>query len=142
MFSVSEMPRYSLSANQSQFDTLFSLLNRIEEYSVDVWDLVRMLNTNKQIFTQILSLKNETEGEIDWSTVFGDSSLFKKIYKQEIIMAVMEREEAEMTERVVITDEQDEVLTDKKTEAVEESKEEIEKKRELRELKKIGLKCF
>ena len=57
-------------------------------------------------------------------------------------MAVMEMEEADMTERVVITDEQDEVLTDKKAEVVEESKEEIEKKRELRELKKNWAKMF
>ena len=43
-------------------------------------------------------------------------------------MAVMEKEEQGMTERVIITDFQDEVLKNKKMEVIEESKEEIERK--------------
>lgn len=41
------MPRYTLSANQDQFQTLFSLLDRNDESSVEVWNLVRMLATNQ-----------------------------------------------------------------------------------------------
>lgn len=73
-----EMPRYTLSANQSWFDTLFNLLDRNDDTSADVWDLVRMLNTNKQIFTQILTLQSDGAGDqIDWSKVFEDSSIYK-----------------------------------------------------------------
>lgn len=46
-FPKEEMPRYTLSANQIWFDTLFNLLDRNDDSSADVWDLVRMLNTNK-----------------------------------------------------------------------------------------------
>ena len=45
-YAEHEMPRYSLSANQEQFQTLLSLLDRNDESSQDVWELVRMLATN------------------------------------------------------------------------------------------------
>jgi len=76
-YKITEMPRYVLSHNQTYFDTLFSLLDRNDESSADVWDLVRMLNTNKQTFMQVLSLKSDATNEINWSKVFEDSSLYK-----------------------------------------------------------------
>ena len=45
-FNQNEMPRYTLSANQEQFNALFNLLDRNDETSQDVWSLVRMLATN------------------------------------------------------------------------------------------------
>ena len=71
------MPRYSISANQGQFDTLFSLLDKNDDYAVEVWDLVRMLNTNRQIFTQILSLQKDANNSVDWAKAFDDQSLYK-----------------------------------------------------------------
>lgn len=56
-----------------------------------MWELVRMLATNQQIYQEVLSLSQaQQEDGVDWSKVFEDSSLFKQIYKQEIIVAVME----------------------------------------------------
>ena len=138
-----DMPRFSISANQSQFNTLFSLLDRNDSYSKEVWDLVRMLNTNRQTFTQILTLSKDGANGVNWAKVFEDESLYKQIYKQEIIMAVMERDEEGMTDRVIVTDQQDEVLTDKK-DAVEKEKsqEELEKEEELRKLKTNWAKLF
>ena len=82
-----------------------------------------------------MALQKDGDKGVDWSKVFGDESLFKQIYKQEIIMAVMERDEEGMTERVVISDVQDEVLKEKTTEKKEETKEERERAEELRVLK-------
>jgi len=55
-FDLNEMPRYTLSANQSQFDALFNLLDRNDETSQDVWNLVRMLATNQKMYSEVLSL--------------------------------------------------------------------------------------
>lgn len=47
-FAKNEMPRYTLSHNQAQFDTLISLLDRNDgTTSSQVWELIRMLATNQ-----------------------------------------------------------------------------------------------
>ena len=90
-YAVNEMPRHTLSANQNQFQALLSLLERNDEASENVWNLVRMLATNQTIYQEVLSLNEaQKDGAIDWACVFEDSSLYKQIYKQEIIVAVME----------------------------------------------------
>ena len=131
---MSEMPRYVLSANQTYFDTLFSLLDRNDESTPEVWDLVRMLNTNKQTFMQVLSLQASADKGIDWSKVFEDDSLYKQIYKQEIIMAVMEEDQEGMDQRVVITDCVDETL-DFLPEVEEEKKADEQEAQDLKSLK-------
>ena len=104
-FDESEMPRFTLSSHQEQFDHLFNLLDKNDEASSDVWNLVRMLNTNKQIFMQILDLKSSSkDSQIDWKKVFEDESLYKQIYRQEIIMSLMEEDQEGMDKRVVVTD--------------------------------------
>ena len=73
------MPRYTLSANSSQFEVLFGLLDRQDETSEDVWSLIRMLATNQHLYEQVLSLikiKDE-QGKIDWSMFFEGSSVYK-----------------------------------------------------------------
>ena len=51
-------------------------------------------------------------------------------------MAVMERDDEEMSERVIITDQQDEVLTEKRQDTKrEKTPEELQKEEELRNLK-------
>ena len=45
-FAEHEMPRHTLSSNQEQFQALFGLLDRNDDTSEDVWNLVRMLATN------------------------------------------------------------------------------------------------
>lgn len=45
-YAENEMPRHTLSANQEQFQALFSLLDRNDETTEHVWNLVRMLATN------------------------------------------------------------------------------------------------
>lgn len=44
------------------------------------------------MYLEVLSLSKAKKGvsEVDWALVFEDSSLYKQIYKQEIIVAVME----------------------------------------------------
>lgn len=51
------MPRHTLSSNQEQFQALISLLDRNDEASEDVWNLVRMLATNQNMYDEVLSLK-------------------------------------------------------------------------------------
>ena len=77
-YAAHEMPRHTLSANQEQFGTLLSLLDSNAEYSQDVWELVRMLATNQQIYQEVLSLSQAQKADgVDWSKVFADTSLFK-----------------------------------------------------------------
>ena len=43
------------------------------------------------MYDEVLSLsKAKNEEGIDWASVFEDESLYKQIYRQEIIVAVME----------------------------------------------------
>jgi len=71
------MPRFTLSENQAQFDTLFGLLNR-PEVSVQVWDLIRMLATNRRMYEQVLCLKDcrDAGGKIDWKAFFEGGSIY------------------------------------------------------------------
>ena len=90
-YAENEMPRHTLSANQEQFQALFSLLDRNDETTQNVWNLVRMLATNHQMYQEVLSLSSAQQDDgINWVKVFEDPSLYKQIYKQEIIVAVME----------------------------------------------------
>lgn len=67
------MPRFSLSANQEHFSALLGLLERNDETSSEVWNLIRMLSTNQQMYEQVLSLKKKADGAgIDWSQAFED----------------------------------------------------------------------
>lgn len=45
-FKKTDMPRYTLSANQDQFHALIDLLDPKDSASGDVWNLVRALATN------------------------------------------------------------------------------------------------
>ena len=91
-YDKKDMPRFTISANQSQFNKLMSLLNRNDETSPDVWNLIRSLSTNQELYQQVLSLseaKNE-QGEIDWKKFFEGSSRYKQIYNLEIIEELMQ----------------------------------------------------
>ena len=46
-FSSHEMPKYIIAANQEQFTTLMKQLERNNEASQEIWDLIRMLATNQ-----------------------------------------------------------------------------------------------
>lgn len=108
-YAKNEMPRHTLSANQEQFQALFSLLDRNDETSEDVWNLVRMLATNDQMYQEVLSLSTakQADGSINWASVFEDTSLYKQIYKQEIIVAVMEASKShEQGKRVMFVEDQ------------------------------------
>ena len=49
-FTKEEMPRFTISANQAQFNKLMDLLNRNDETSPGVWRLIRMLSTNQESY--------------------------------------------------------------------------------------------
>lgn len=56
-FQNDEMPRRTLSHNQAQFDVLMKLLDRNDESALEVWELIRMLETNQTIYKQVLNLQ-------------------------------------------------------------------------------------
>lgn len=63
LFPQAQMPRYTLSSDQKQFDTLFSLLDNSEHgddesasLQEEVWSLICMLETNDNMYTQVLTL--------------------------------------------------------------------------------------
>jgi len=64
LFPKDQMPRFTLSSNQSQFDTLFSLLDTKSEnddgMQEQVWSLIRMLSTNRAMYEQVLKVEDST----------------------------------------------------------------------------------
>ena len=54
-FAKEEMPRFTMATKQEQFDLLMDLLNSNSESSSVVWDLVRALSTNQEIYQQVLN---------------------------------------------------------------------------------------
>lgn len=67
-----------------------------------------MLATNQNMYDEVLSLKKAKQDDgIDWTSVFEDESLYKQIYRQEIIVAVMETGSSENEKkRVFFVEEQ------------------------------------
>ena len=68
-----------------------------------------MLATNQQMYDEVLSLSAAQQADgINWARVFEDQSLYRQIYKQEIIVAVMEASSGsgEEEKRVMFVEEQ------------------------------------
>ena len=102
-FEKTDMPRYTLSANQAQFSALFDLVDSSNsEVAKLIWDLVRSLATNQKTYQEVLDLSKAQEGdELNWKQVFEDQSVYRQIYKQEIIVALMESGSDEDNKRVM-----------------------------------------
>ena len=69
-----------------------NLLNRNDEPSPDVWNLIRSLATNQKLYKKVLSFteaKDENE-VISWDQFFGSGSMYRQIYNLEIIEELME----------------------------------------------------
>ena len=69
-----------------------NLLNRNDETSPDVWNLIRSLATNQKLYKKVLSFteaKDENE-VISWDKFFGSGSMYRQIYNLEIIEELME----------------------------------------------------
>ena len=61
------------------------------------------------MYNEVLSLSKaqQEDGQIDWAKVFLDDNMYKQIYKQEIITAVMEASRSgDDTKRVMFVEEQ------------------------------------
>lgn len=106
LFPKEQMPRFTLSRQQNQFDTIMNLLDRNDGTSDEVWGLIRMLETNQSIYQQVLSMQVkdsevslEKEPEKFWSEFFSSGSIYKQSYKQEILEALMS-DGSDLTNRV------------------------------------------
>jgi len=66
LFKRNEMPRFTLCENTEQFKVLFNLLDRKDASSDQVWSLICMLATNRNVYQQVLSLNDvkDDEGKI------------------------------------------------------------------------------
>ena len=96
LFEPEQMPRFTLSANEEQFQKLFGLLSTEEGETADtVWNLVRMLATNQKMYEDILNLHGEAQ--VNWQSVFVDENKFKQAYQQEIISDILESSAASTT---------------------------------------------
>ena len=104
-----EMPRHLISANEEHFNTLMALLNRNDETTTDVWNLVRSLATNESLYKQVVSLSGSKDavGMIDWQQFFNSGSTYKQIYVQEIIEELMESGQADLKQRVMFVEYQE-----------------------------------
>ena len=54
-FKKEQMPRFTMATNQDQFNILIDLLCRNSKTSANVWNLIRALSTNQEIYQQVLS---------------------------------------------------------------------------------------
>lgn len=72
------------------------LLDRNDETSAEVWELIRMLATNENIYQEVLRLENavDAQGNIQWKSFFENPNIYRRIYNLEIIEAVMEESES------------------------------------------------
>ena len=104
-FEAQEMPRYKISKTQEYFNSLMSLLDKDGQVSEASWNLIQMLSTNPEIYTQVLELKGtkeEASGKVDWAKFFDSHSIYRLLYTLQIVEAVMEEGEGEGLERVDI----------------------------------------
>ena len=74
-----EMPRYLISENKEHFNRLMDLLNRNDETSPRVWDLIRSLSTNQTLYKQVVSFQGvqDDQGNINWDEFFEQGSIYK-----------------------------------------------------------------
>ena len=68
------------------------LLNRDDDASPEVWNLIRSLATNQELYKKVASFSEakNSEGEIDWEKFFSGSSIYEQIYNLEIIEELIE----------------------------------------------------
>lgn len=81
-----------------------NLLDRNDDTSTEVWDLIRMLATNEQIYKEVLSLDSavDANGKVQWESFFENNNVYRRIYNLEIIEAVMEEGDNASDDRVRI----------------------------------------
>jgi hypothetical protein len=53
----SDMPRYTMSAREDVFTALLTLLDRADDSTSEVWELIRMLSTNQKMFNETLQVE-------------------------------------------------------------------------------------
>jgi len=85
------------------------LLDRNDEASPLIWELIRMLATNQVLYKEVLTLENskDSTGNVDWNKFFKQESVYKQIYNLEIIEAVMEEGDQILDKRVEFVSFQD-----------------------------------
>lgn len=56
-----------------------ALLDRKDESSYQVWELIRMLATNQKIYDEVISIENavSAKGDIDWKVFFDGNSVYR-----------------------------------------------------------------
>ena len=104
------MPRFALQANETQYQALWSLLDRNDETCKGTWELIRMLATNEKRYMEAIGMSKVTgeDGEVDWQAFFKGSNVYEKTYLQEIIMSVLEDsdEGQDQAKRIMFVEEQ------------------------------------
>ena len=111
LFSTKElMPRFSLQANEAQYQALWSLLERGDETCAATWELIRSLATNEKQYMEVIEMESVTgeDGEVDWNKFFQGSSAYHKAYLQEIMLSVLEDSDDDngQLKRVMFVEEQ------------------------------------
>ena len=111
LFSAKQlMPRFALQANESQYQTLWNLLERGDETCAQTWELIRMLATNDKQYMEVIRMSAVTgeDGNVDWQTFFQGNNAYQKAYLQDIILSVLEDSEAsgDDVKRVMFVEEQ------------------------------------
>lgn len=84
-----------------------ALLDKDGAVSEASWDLIQMIATNPEIYTQVLEFKNtldEKSGKIDWGKFFDSHSIYRLLYTLQIVEAVMEEGEGEGLEKFDVAD--------------------------------------
>lgn len=83
------MPRFKVSQNQKQFNTLMSLLEYEGEVNKRAVEAINMHATNPVLFKKVKSIENITESDnFDWNSLF-EGNVHSQLYTLEIIEAIL-----------------------------------------------------
>lgn len=83
------MPRFKVSQNQTQFNTLMSLLDIDGEVTKRAIEAINMHATNPILFQKVRSIEKHDQAEkFDWDSMF-DGNVHSQLYTLEIIEAML-----------------------------------------------------
>jgi len=87
------------------------ILDRNDSASLEAWELVRKLATNQELQTSVLRFEQEEaqnkDNKVDWDKFFDNTSVYRLIYKLEIMEAFIEEDENSNLARVELVEKQD-----------------------------------
>ena len=100
------MPRYTISKNQDQFNTLYEMLatEKDKKLTDEVWNLILMLATNDEKYREVLEQLDGIKHDEQFAQLFDKENEYHKLYTRDILMKLMVKQNMEL-EPIELSDE-------------------------------------